>query len=467
MSRLVSFFVLIAIILLIGFLFLRVMAPFLLPLFVAALLVVIFHPLHELIVKRCNKRYRLASALTTALVLGVVLLPLLGITFMAIAEGSAMLARQNPSELREKIARARDEFELLRMPHARQLRSAERTFSRLVTSADEYAPDISRSMIRNALESLSALRSVYSVTTEKTAARFDAIRDQLEKARISGEEALKPTAYREAIRNAATGFHDLKIDLLGGEFRAWIKEMANPTEEDLQQALRGVLENTKGVLFSIGGQTTAMFARLVIGLVVMAVAMYFFLCDGPGMISTVMRLSPLDDRYERELLADFADVSRAVVLATLLSAAAQGILSGIAYSLAGLEGTVLLTLLTALLAMVPFVGAAAVWLPVALWLYFIDERAGTAIVLVLYGTVVVSNVDNLIKPLVLHGKSQLHPLLALLSVLGGVNALGPIGILVGPMTVAFLQTLLNILHRELSHFDQATRGKTPGVQTDA
>jgi len=66
---------------------------------------------------------------------------------------------------------------------------------------------------------------------------------------------------------------------------------------------------------------------------------------------------------------------------------------------------------------------------------------------------VVSSIDNLIKPLVLHGKSRLHPLLALLSVLGGVNALGPIGILVGPMTVAFLQTLLNILHRELSQFD--------------
>ncbi|HIM31482.1 MAG TPA: AI-2E family transporter, partial [Planctomycetes bacterium] len=54
-----------------------------------------------------------------------------------------------------------------------------------------------------------------------------------------------------------------------------------------------------------------------------------------------------------------------------------------------------------------------------------------------------------IKPLVLHGQSRLHPLLALLSVLGGVQALGPIGILVGPMIVVFLQTLLKILRREL------------------
>ncbi|MEM8866172.1 MAG: AI-2E family transporter, partial [Planctomycetota bacterium] len=63
--------------------------------------------------------------------------------------------------------------------------------------------------------------------------------------------------------------------------------------------------------------------------------------------------------------------------------------------------------------------------------------------------IVVSNIDNVIKPFVLHGQSNLHPLLALLSVLGGVSVLGPVGILVGPMLVAFLQALLNMLRKEL------------------
>ena len=64
--------------------------------------------------------------------------------------------------------------------------------------------------------------------------------------------------------------------------------------------------------------------------------------------------------------------------------------------------------------------------------------------------------DNVIKPLVLHGQSNMHPLLALLSVIGGVQALGPIGILVGPMIVAFLQALLNILHTELVGMSRQT-----------
>jgi predicted PurR-regulated permease PerM len=96
------------------------------------------------------------------------------------------------------------------------------------------------------------------------------------------------------------------------------------------------------------------------------------------------------------------------------------------------------------------VGATIVWAPVCLWLYAVEGRTVAAVLLAAYCIAVVSMVDNLVKPAVLHGRSNLHPLLALLSVLGGVQALGPIGIVVGPMVVAFLQTLLNMVHAEVS-----------------
>ena len=137
------------------------------------------------------------------------------------------------------------------------------------------------------------------------------------------------------------------------------------------------------------------------------------------------------------------------------TALAQGLLGALGYYLAGLEPVMLLMLITTTLALVPFVGAAAVWVPAALYLLFVQGHLGSGIFLIVYGTLVISMVDNIIKPLVLHGHSNLHPLWALLSVLGGVAALGPIGILVGPMVVAFLQTLLKILQRELSNFDRA------------
>lgn len=171
------------------------------------------------------------------------------------------------------------------------------------------------------------------------------------------------------------------------------------------------------------------------------------------MTKTIMALSPLDDRYERELLIEFDKVSRAVVLATFLSALAQGVLATIGYYFAGIESIVLLFLLTSFMALIPFLGAASVWVPCCLWLAFVQDDLTAAIALGVYGAIVVSMVDNIIKPLVLKGQSNLHPLLALLSVLGGVQVFGPIGIMMGPMIVVFLQTLLEILNRELLHID--------------
>jgi predicted PurR-regulated permease PerM len=168
------------------------------------------------------------------------------------------------------------------------------------------------------------------------------------------------------------------------------------------------------------------------------------------MIRAIMRLSPLDDEYEEQLIDQFGDVTRAVVVATLLSALVQGILAGFGFYFAGVGSVFLLTVLAMLFAIIPFIGSAGIWVPVCLWIYFVDDRMWPAIILAAYCGGVVSMVDNVIKPLVLHGRSNIHPLLALLSVLGGVQALGPIGIIVGPMAVAFLQTLLEMINKEMN-----------------
>jgi hypothetical protein len=140
---------------------------------------------------------------------------------------------------------------------------------------------------------------------------------------------------------------------------------------------------------------------------------------------------------------------------------AQGLLAGAGFYFALPDNApiFLLMMLTMVLAVVPFVGAAGVWIPTCLWIFFYKERLVegqwvegspfTALVLAAYCAGVVSTVDNVIKPLVLHGQSNLHPLLALMSVLGGVTVLGPVGILVGPMLVAFIHALLVMVNKEL------------------
>src|SRR5690606_13761417 len=121
-----------------------------------------------------------------------------------------------------------------------------------------------------------------------------------------------------------------------------------------------------------------------VGLAIMVIATYYFFADGPYMLIALMRMSPLDDAYERELLEKFSDISRSVVVATLASAIAQGVLAGIGFYFAGLDRIFFLIGITIFLAMIPFVGAAAVWVPICLILYLHDGRPMAAFVLAVY-----------------------------------------------------------------------------------
>ncbi len=249
-----------------------------------------------------------------------------------------------------------------------------------------------------------------------------------------------------------------KETLYGGEWLGLLKELANPTPEQVRLVTQSTIEYLQPKLLSVTGDSAAFLVRLGIGAAILLLSLYFFLCDGPAMIRSIMELSPLDDRYELELLAEFDRISRAIVLATVLSALLQGLTAGIGYYFVGMPSLILLTALTCTCALVPFVGPAIVWVPVCCYLAIYQENLTAAIGLAIWGSLVVASIDNVVKMLVLHGQSQLHPLLALLSVLGGIQALGPIGILVGPMVVVLLQTLLGILRQELGKFKKHDEG---------
>ncbi len=257
-------------------------------------------------------------------------------------------------------------------------------------------------------------------------------------------------AFQDSMWKLAGIWQDARQTILGGQNWAYLKDLANPSTDDLTELTTNVYTYLRPQLISFTGDSVSFLVRLLIGSSVLLVSLYFFLCDGPGMVRTLMDLSPLDDRYEMELLAEFDRTARAIVVATILSAVVQGLAAGIGYYFAGVPSLVMLTAVTAICALIPFFGTGIVWVPVCIYLALYEERFVAAGVLALWGFLVVGTVDNLVKVFVLHGRSQLHPLLALLSVLGGIQTLGPIGIVVGPMAVTLLQTTLGIMRHELS-----------------
>jgi len=455
MARFVSFLVLIAILVIISIIFFQVMATFLVPLFLAALLGVVVQPLYRWILARCRGRQHLAASITTTLVLLIVFLPIGLVVTTATLEGLSLIDQLQLADVRAKLAELRRDFGL-QMPCEQDVRHIEATLRAWHEKEIRGEPlELPASQIQNLL---TRVENIKRWLAEHAAdASIVADPSELERQLVSLRDSEPDSVERDdALQLAGAEFRNFKRDLLGGTYRAWLTEWVNPSDEQLDHLRSAALASSAPAL-SLGTDTVMFIAKLGFGALIAMAALFFLLAEGPRMLESLIKVSPLEEQHVRELVAEFDRACRAIVSATLLSAIAQGILAGIGFYFCGLRGSVvLLTLLTMVLALVPFTGAAVVWIPVALYLYFFQGNAWAAIGLAIYGTLVISTVDNIIKPLVLHGQSKLHPLLALLSVLGGISALGPIGIVVGPMVVVFLQTLIRILQRELMSMDRSS-----------
>ncbi len=463
MARILSVAVLILGIIAVGALFYKVMAGFFVPLFLAALLVVIFRPVHQWFGHRLNGRQRMAALATTGTVLLVVLLPIVFLISVATSQFTAMVSHVNFADLSSGLDRAREQLGVS-LPYAEQFRRLD-VLADTLDQPDE--PDVElphlemQKRTEEALTLVQFLQSEVDGPAEADLAASDAetklqafAAAVIQRSERTNDEVIDQVTSEEQFHrlslSAAASIRSWMRTLLGGPFYSQIRMIANPSAEDFKDLLVRGREILQPRFVSVTSATGSFLAQTLIGMIVLIISVYFFLIDGPAMIRTLMRLSPLDDAYEERLLLEFDRTSRAVVLASVLSALAQGILASIGFWITGFDSVILLFLLTSVMALVPFLGAASVWAPCALYLAAVEERIGAAVMLAIYGAGIVSSIDNVIKVFILHGQSALHPLLALLSVLGGVKVFGPIGILVGPMVVVFLQTLLEILNHELS-----------------
>ena len=464
LARVTSVVMLVVGILIVGMLFYKVMVGFFIPLFLAAALVVIFRPIDEWFLHILGGRRRLAAVATTSLILSIVLVPIILLISIAIGQLTGLVSRTDLNDIKSAMERGRARFGL-ELEHADLFRRLD-SLAGMLDEVDE--PAEVRMEVIEAKELIEFLDGEVAGKTPTTDARESAINqlsefqlviDQLVEVQRSQDRAERVAVEERFHRDsvvASTAIHTWMNEKLGGSFRTQAKLLTNPSEKDVAEAVRATREYLQPRFVKISGVTGKVVAQVLVGMLIMVISVYFFFVDGPAMVRTLMRLSPLDDSYELRLLGEFERTSRAVVLASVLSALVQGLLAAIAFLFCGFESFILLFMVTTVMALIPFLGAASVWVPCAIYLAAVDQRYGAAIFLAIYGAAVVSSIDNVIKAYVLHGHSELHPLVALLSVLGGVPVFGPIGILIGPMVVVFLQTLLEILNHELELRDDSS-----------
>jgi len=176
--------------------------------------------------------------------------------------------------------------------------------------------------------------------------------------------------------------------------------------------------------------------RFVASVGIMLYVLFFLFRDGRRVIVPAIRVCmPLSDRYTRELAAKFAAVVRATVKGNIVIAVIQGTIGGVAFHFLGVEPAILWGALMIFLSLLPAVGAAIVWLPVAVYFFLVGEVWKGAILMVIGGGVI-GLVDNLLRPMLVGKDTRLPDYLILVSTVGGLSLFGINGFVIGPLIAA-------------------------------
>jgi predicted PurR-regulated permease PerM len=215
------------------------------------------------------------------------------------------------------------------------------------------------------------------------------------------------------------------------------------------------------------GQVVGATAEISVDAFLTVVTIFSCFADGPRLAVKAMRLSPLENRYEREFYREFRTVSYVMVYVNAVTALAQGVLGAVGFVLVGLPHPVIWAAMMAFFSFVPLLGTGLVWLPAAA-LLALTGRPLAGLFLAGWGLLVIGSVDNLVRPLLAKGRMQLHPLLVFLTLFGGLAAFGPIGVLLGPLIGSLFTAMLRIWQRDFVPRIAARRrpsvqGQTPTV----
>jgi len=216
----------------------------------------------------------------------------------------------------------------------------------------------------------------------------------------------------------------------------WLHLPADPTL-NIQEALKSVATFAAGQAASI----VANVATFVLQVFITLFALFFFLRDSQAIVQLIRNLLPFEAERRNRIISETYGLVVATVGSTFIVAVTQGALTGVTMGLLGFPAPVFWAVMTAFASLVPAIGAGLIWLPAALWL-FVTGEVVKGIILIVVGVGVISLADNVLRPVLLSGRTSMHGLLVFISLLGGVAAFGFIGLVLGPVVVAALSTLV-------------------------
>ncbi len=458
MVRIVSLSVLLTLIIILGLTFFQVLAPFLLPLFLAGVFAILCQPLYRYFLDRTKQRVRIASALTTGTIVAIILIPIAAVTILSSLQLYVVATRLSDQNW-TRTFREKTEPLLQYVADFMNDRVSE-------PRAEGPAPndDVSETNGRAADSAAETTAAPAGETDDPTTSppaepAAEAIARDVPPPEtrpppipVAEPEKEAAAADSEAVDEASA--EKLTGPVRVGEFtpaniRAQLGDRVRLSLLDIGRKSLGTAGRTITGTFDVLSGAVLAVVSAIVGFLVFVIALYYFLADGTALLKATETLIPVHVEYQRQILDQFARVVRSVVMATFFAGLVQGFATVLALWVFGFDHLFVLLILSILSSLIPMMGTWLVWGPCALWLMW-NGHWIQASLLSAYGIAVVGMLDNAVRTYILNTDAKLHPLLALISVLGGLQAMGLWGMFIGPIIASCLHALVKIFNHELA-----------------
>ncbi|MCI0424022.1 MAG: AI-2E family transporter [Acidobacteria bacterium] len=226
----------------------------------------------------------------------------------------------------------------------------------------------------------------------------------------------------------------------------WIQRVTGEPA-DLHVYKNQLIAQVRGLLVRAAPDFLGSISEWLLGFFVMLFVMFYSLQSGRGSFERVRALIPLAPNLKDKLIEEIKSVTWAVVYGQVMTALIQGALGGLGFLVFGVPNAILWGSIMILLSFLPLIGTPVIWAPAAIFL-ILSGATARGIGLLLWGGILVMNVDNVLKPRLISGQSNIHPVVVLLGVLGGLKLFGFIGLVAGPLTLALLIALIRFYEEE-------------------
>jgi predicted PurR-regulated permease PerM len=251
-----------------------------------------------------------------------------------------------------------------------------------------------------------------------------------------------------------------------GRAAAWLGRYVNLEQLRSPEFIKSHLEGMGGAIAQRTFDVVGGVVGAIIKVFFIIFTMYYLFRDGDRIVRALPDVIPLDRPQSEAILERTRNVIGASLYGVLVIAVIQGALGGLAFWALGLPSAIVWAVVMAFLSMIPMAGSFIVWVPAAIYLG-VTGHWPKAIMLTLWGALVIGTVDNFLRPKLVGERVKLHELLIFFSVLGGLQVFGVLGIVIGPVVLAVTLALLDIFRQAEKPTEQTLREPSLAEETAA